>query len=54
MEAVALGVNHLGAAGAGATWKLVNNMLIAIQTAGLAEALAFARKSGFAPNKSPP
>ena len=51
MEAVGLGVNHLGATGAGATWKLVNNMLIAIQTAGLAEALAFARKSGFAPEQ---
>lgn len=51
MEAVALSVNHVGATGAGATWKLVNNMLIAIQTAGLAEALAFARKSGFAPEQ---
>jgi 3-hydroxyisobutyrate dehydrogenase len=51
MEAVALTVNHVGATGAGATWKLVNNMLIAIQTAGLAEALAFARKSGFAPEQ---
>jgi 3-hydroxyisobutyrate dehydrogenase len=51
MEAVALGVNHVGATGAGATWKLINNMLIAIQTAGLAEALAFARKSGFAPEQ---
>jgi 3-hydroxyisobutyrate dehydrogenase len=51
MEAVALGINHVGATGAGATWKLVNNMLIAIQAAGLAEALAFARKSGFAPEQ---
>jgi 3-hydroxyisobutyrate dehydrogenase len=51
MEAVAFNVNHVGATGAGATWKLVNNMLIAIQTAGLAEALAFARKSGFAPEQ---
>jgi 3-hydroxyisobutyrate dehydrogenase len=51
LEAVARSVNHLGATGAGATWKLVNNMLIAIQAAGLAEALAFARKSGFAPEQ---
>jgi 3-hydroxyisobutyrate dehydrogenase len=48
LKAVALSVNHVGATGAGATWKLINNMLIATQTAGLAEALAFARKSGFA------
>jgi 3-hydroxyisobutyrate dehydrogenase len=51
LEAVALSVNHVGATGAGATWKLINNMLIAIQAAGLAEALAFARKSGFAPEQ---
>ena len=47
MEAVALSVNRVGATGAGATWKLVNNMLIAIQTAGLAEALAFAEEIRF-------
>jgi 3-hydroxyisobutyrate dehydrogenase len=51
LEAVALSVNHVGGTGAGATWKLINNMLIATQTAGLAEALAFARKSGFAPDQ---
>jgi 3-hydroxyisobutyrate dehydrogenase len=51
LMAVAQRINHVGATGAGATWKLINNMLIATQTAGLAEALAFARKSGFAPDQ---
>ncbi|HKI14395.1 MAG TPA: NAD(P)-dependent oxidoreductase [Roseiarcus sp.] len=51
LEAAAQRVNHVGSTGAGATWKLINNMLTAIQAAGLAEALAFARKSGFAPDQ---
>lgn len=51
LDAVALRVNHVGAIGAGATWKLINNMLIATQAAGLAEALEFARKSGFTPDQ---
>ncbi len=51
LDAVAQRVNHVGAIGAGATWKLINNMLIATQAAGLAEALAFARKSGFTPDQ---
>lgn len=51
LEAVAQRIDPLGAVGAGATWKLINNMLIATQAAGLAEALAFARKSGFAPDQ---
>jgi 3-hydroxyisobutyrate dehydrogenase len=51
LEAVGQRVNHVGATGAGATWKLINNMLVATQAAGLAEALAFARKSGFAPDQ---
>jgi 3-hydroxyisobutyrate dehydrogenase len=51
LEAVGQRVNHVGPTGAGATWKLINNMLTATQAAGLAEALAFARKSGFAPEQ---
>jgi 3-hydroxyisobutyrate dehydrogenase len=51
LEAAGTRVNHLGPAGAGATWKLINNSLIATQAAGLAEALALARKSGFAPEQ---
>ena len=42
-------INHLGAVGAGATWKLINNLLIAAQTAALAEALILAEKAGFEP-----
>ena len=48
---VAIGnkIDLLGPAGAGATWKLINNQLIATQTAALAEALDLARKAGFRP-----
>jgi 3-hydroxyisobutyrate dehydrogenase len=48
---VAIGnkIDLLGPAGAGATWKLINNQLIAAQTAALAEALDVARKAGFRP-----
>ena len=49
LAAVGGKVNHLGAAGAGATWKLINNLLIAAQTAALAEALRLAEKAGFDP-----
>jgi 3-hydroxyisobutyrate dehydrogenase len=51
LDAVGQRINHVGATGAGATWKLINNMLIATQAAGLAEALSFAKKSGFAPDQ---
>ena len=48
---VAIGnkIDLLGPAGAGATWKLINNQLIAAQVAALAEALDVARKAGFRP-----
>jgi 3-hydroxyisobutyrate dehydrogenase len=48
---VAIGskIDLLGPAGAGATWKLINNQLIAAQIAALAEALDVARKAGFRP-----
>ena len=39
----------LGPVGAGATWKLINNQLVAAQIAALAEALDVARKAGFRP-----
>jgi 3-hydroxyisobutyrate dehydrogenase len=42
-------IDLLGPAGAGATWKLINNQLIAAQIAALAEALDVARKAGFRP-----
>src|SRR3954453_992676 len=41
-------VAHLGPLGSGARMKLLNNMLCAVQAAGLAEALALAEKSGLA------
>ena len=47
LGAIATRVVHVGGAGAGATWKLINNMLIAVELAAVAEALALARKAGF-------
>jgi 3-hydroxyisobutyrate dehydrogenase len=40
------GVVHLGANGAGATMKLINNFLCGVQAASLAEALAWIERSG--------
>jgi 3-hydroxyisobutyrate dehydrogenase len=40
------GVVHLGANGAGATMKLINNFFCGVQAAGLAEALAWIERSG--------
>jgi 3-hydroxyisobutyrate dehydrogenase len=47
LAAVGAKVDLLGPVGAGATWKLINNQLIAVQTAALAEALEVAEKAGF-------
>jgi 3-hydroxyisobutyrate dehydrogenase len=47
LAAVGSRMDRLGAVGAGATWKLINNQLIAAQTAALAEALDVAAKAGF-------
>jgi 3-hydroxyisobutyrate dehydrogenase len=47
LAAISAEVVHVGRAGAGATWKLVNNWLIAAQVATLAEALTFAERAGF-------
>jgi 3-hydroxyisobutyrate dehydrogenase len=46
LEAISRQINHLGANGAGATWKLINNMLTAAQIAALSEGLALAEASG--------
>ncbi|MEO8667545.1 MAG: NAD-binding protein [Bauldia sp.] len=40
-------INHIGDTGAGARWKLVNNMMVAIEVAAVAEALVLAGKAGF-------
>ena len=51
LEAVGSRINALGPVGAGATWKLINNQLIATQIASLAEATNLARKAGFTPEQ---
>jgi 3-hydroxyisobutyrate dehydrogenase len=45
LEAVSIKINHLGPVGAGATWKLINNMIAASHLAVLAEALTLAGKA---------
>lgn len=47
LEAVSREINHLGGTAAGATWKLINNMMVAIEIAASAEAIALAEKAGF-------
>jgi 3-hydroxyisobutyrate dehydrogenase-like beta-hydroxyacid dehydrogenase len=39
-------VHHIGASGAGATMKLIGNLLVAAQMVSLGEALALARRAG--------
>lgn len=51
LTAVGSRIDRLGPVGAGATWKLINNQLIAAQTAALAEALDVAEKAGFKPEQ---
>ena len=47
LEAVGAGIHHLGATGAGAKWKLINNMILGTQVAALGEALRLAERAGF-------
>jgi 3-hydroxyisobutyrate dehydrogenase len=47
LEAVGQRINHLGPTGAGANWKLINNMLVAVHLAALGKAMALAEHSGF-------
>ncbi|MBZ0283035.1 MAG: NAD(P)-dependent oxidoreductase [Anaerolineae bacterium] len=42
LEAISRRIVHLGPTGAGATWKLINNMMMAVQLAALSEGLALA------------
>ncbi len=49
LAAIGSKIDLLGPVGAGATWKLINNALVAVQVAALAEALDVARKAGFRP-----
>ncbi len=46
LGAVSRVINHIGPVGAGATWKLINNMMVAIQISSLGEAMALAAKAG--------
>jgi 3-hydroxyisobutyrate dehydrogenase len=45
-EAISQRQVHLGGVGAGATWKLINNMMVSVHIAALAEALALAEAAG--------
>jgi len=45
LTAVSSSITHLGAAGAGATWKLINNWMLAAQVVALAR--SFAERIGF-------
>ena len=51
LEAVGKQIYHLGPVGAGATAKLVNNMLGAINLAGAIEALVLGQKAGLDPRQ---
>lgn len=46
LDAVGQAVHHLGPTGAGATWKLINNVMGAAHLAVVAEGLALAGKAG--------
>ena len=46
LAAMSRGVVHLGPTGSGARMKLINNFLCGVQTAALAEAMAFVEHSG--------
>jgi 3-hydroxyisobutyrate dehydrogenase len=46
LEAVGQAIHHLGPTGAGATWKLINNVMGAAHLAVVSEALTLAAKAG--------
>ena len=49
LDAMGRGVVHLGPHGSGAFLKLVNNFLVGVQAASLAEALALVERSDLSP-----
>ncbi len=51
LAAIAPETKHVGAAGSAALAKLVSNLLVALHTASLAEALVLAAKGGLAPGQ---
>jgi 3-hydroxyisobutyrate dehydrogenase len=52
LKAMGTEITHFGPLGSGATFKLVNNFLCAVQAASFGEALAWLDKSGFDVNKA--
>ena len=46
LEAVSSRIAHIGPTGAGATYKLINNMMAAVHIAALGEGLALAERAG--------
>ena len=46
LEAISKAISHVGPVGAGATWKLINNMMLAVHLVALSEALTMADKAG--------
>jgi 3-hydroxyisobutyrate dehydrogenase len=49
LEAIGRQIVHFGPTGAGATWKLIHNMMLAVHVATAAEAMALAVRAGFDP-----
>jgi 3-hydroxyisobutyrate dehydrogenase len=45
-EAISQRQAHLGPVGSGATWKLINNMMVAVHVAAVAEAIAISEAAG--------
>ena len=52
LDAMSKGVTHLGATGAGATLKLINNFMCGVQLASLAEALTMVDRAGLDPKQA--
>jgi 3-hydroxyisobutyrate dehydrogenase len=46
LEAISSRIAHIGPTGAGATYKLINNMMAAVHVAALGEGLALAERAG--------
>lgn len=46
LEAIGQKIHHVGPTGAGATWKLINNMMAAVHLAAVSEGVVLAEKAG--------
>ncbi len=46
LEAISGTIHHLGGTASGATWKLINNLMVAAQMTAASEGLALAEKAG--------